>query len=123
MAKVTYTTVDEYIAQFESEVQQRLEEIRKTIKRAAPQAQEKISWAMPTYAQNGNVVHFAAHKNHIGFYPGASGVEMVLKKTREFETSKGAVQLPNDKPLPLDLIYDITVARVAENQKWAQEKK
>lgn len=123
MAKAPYATVDEYIARFEPETQKRLREMRAAVRQAIPEAQEKISWGMPTYSRHGNVVHFAAAKNHIGFYPGETGVRMLLKKTDEYKTSKGAVRLPNDWPLPLALVQDIARARLAENEKWADEKK
>lgn len=122
MDKTKHTTVDEYIAGQRPEIQERLRQMRQAIREAIPNAQEKISWSMPTYVQSGNVVHFAAAKTHIGFYPGASGVEMVLEKTKEYETSKGAVRLPDSKPLPLALVQEIARARAAENDRWAQEK-
>ncbi len=117
-----YTTIDEYIAQFSGDVRDRLEQIRKTIREAAPDAIEKISWQMPTFAQKGNVIHFAAGKRHIGIYPGASGVEAFADRLAEYKTSKGAIQLPNDRPLPLELVAEITRYRVLENEREAQQK-
>jgi len=113
--EIRYSTIDEYIRLYPPDVRQKLEELRAVIKSAAPDAQEKISWGMPTFYLDGNLVHFAAHKNHIGFYPGASGVEAFLKETAEYKTSKGAVQLPLDKPLPKEIIFRVTAIRAKEN--------
>ena len=116
------TTTDEYIAQFPDDVQQRLVKIRAVIKESAPEAEEKISYQMPTYYLQGNLVHFAAYKNHIGFYPAPSGVLAFKDELSQYETSKGAIQFPLDKPIPLDLITKITTYRVAENLKRAEAK-
>lgn len=116
-------TIDEYIAQFPPEVQEKLAAVRNTIREAAPEATEKISWQMPTFYLHGNLVHFAAMKKHIGFYPGPSGVAAFAPKLTEYKTSKGAIQFPLNKPLPLDLIREIVTFRVAENKKTAEEKK
>lgn len=110
-----YTTIDEYIILFPPEFQKRMQELRGIIRKAAPDAAEKISWGMPTFYLYGNLVHFAAHKSHIGFYPGASGVEEFLKETNEYKTSKGAVQLPIDKPLPKEIIDKVIRFRAKEN--------
>lgn len=110
-------TIEEYIAQFPPEIRERLLALRKVIREAAPAAGEKISWRMPTFTLNGNLVHFAAHKSHIGFYPGASGIEVFKDKLFEYKSSKGAVQFPNNKPLPFDLIREIVAFRVSENTK------
>lgn len=115
--KKTQDTIEEYIGGFSPEIQERLRSLREAIREAAPDAQEKISWRMPTFALNGNLVHFAAHKNHIGFYPGASGIEFFQDRLSEFKYSKGAVQFPNDKPLPLKLVKEIVAFRVSENKK------
>ncbi len=114
-SKLPYSTIDEYIAQYPPEVQARLQALRQCIREAAPEATEKISWAMPTYYLKGNLVHFAAAKHHIGLYPGASGVEVFLPELGGYKTSKGAIQLPMDKPLPLELVRRIVLFRVAEN--------
>lgn len=114
---INITTIDEYIAQFSPDIQGRLESLRNAIREAAPEANEKISWRMPTFTLNGNLVHFAAHKNHIGFYPGPSGIEFFSEKLSEYKNSKGAVQFPNNKPLPFDLIKEIVFFRVSENIK------
>ncbi|MEL7658243.1 MAG: DUF1801 domain-containing protein, partial [Bacillota bacterium] len=87
--KDTPKTIDEYIRQFPPEIQEQLQALREVIKDAAPSATEKISWQMPTFYLNGNLVHFAAHKNHVGFYPGASGVENFQQKISEYQSSKG----------------------------------
>ncbi len=121
------TTIDDYIAQYDGETKKRLLELRKTIRAEAPKAEEKISWAMPTYALHGNIVHFAAAKSHIGLYPGASGVEHFLPELEGYHTSKGAIQLPNAKPLPLELVKKIVRFRLEENireyEKKTEEKK
>lgn len=110
-------TIDEYIAQFPAEIQERLQSLRKVIREAAPGAGEKISWRMPTFTLKGNLVHFAAFKHHIGFYPGANGIEMFKDKLTEYKSSKGAVQFPLDKPLPFELVREIVKFRVSENTK------
>lgn len=115
-------SIDEYILQFSPEVQEKLQSLRKVIKESAPEAEEKISWQMPTFALHGNLVHFAAHKKHIGFYPGASGIAAFKDKLLEFKGSKGAVQFPIDKPLPYELIKEIVRFRVSENIMEAESK-
>lgn len=120
--KVTYNNIDEYIMLFSPEVQQKLQAIRAVIKETVPDAQEKISWQMPTFALHGNLIHFAAFKNHIGIYPGASGVETFQDKLTNYKTSKGAIQFPMDQPLPFDLITEIVRFRVAENTMEAEKK-
>ena len=118
-----FTTIDEYLATFPAEIQKKLEEVRATIKAAAPEALEKISYQMPTFYLHGNLVHFAAYKKHIGFYPAPSGVVAFENELSQYETSKGAIQFPLDEPIPLDLIRKITIYRVAENLKRAEIKK
>ena len=110
-------SIDEYIAQFPADVQGKLIEFRRVIIKAAPDATEKISYGMPTFFLHKNLVHFAAFKNHIGFYPAPSGIEAFKDELTAYKTSKGAIQFPIDKPLPLDLIARITAFRVAENLK------
>lgn len=112
--KAAYSTIDEYIALFPNDIQIILENIRRTIREAAPDATEKISWQMPTFWQEENLVHFAAAKNHIGIYPGASGVAAFSDKLSGLKSSKGAIQLPLSKPIPYDLIEEITLFRVKE---------
>jgi uncharacterized protein YdhG (YjbR/CyaY superfamily) len=118
----TYHSIDEYIALFPEEIQKRLLDIRATIKASAPEAEEKISYQMPTFFLKGNLVHFAAHKNHIGFYPTPSGIQAFARELSIYESSKGAVQFPLDKPLPLDLVSKIVKFRVDENLNKAKTK-
>ena len=120
--KTTIKTIDEYIAQFSVEIQEMLTLFRKIIKESAPEAEEKISWQMPTFVLHGNLVHFAAHKNHIGFYPGVSGIEAFKSELAAYKNSKGAIQIPFGKPLPCELIRKIVTFRVAENIQQAEEK-
>ena len=117
-----YESIDEYIADFPEDIQKRLQDMRATIKAAAPEATEKISYQMPTFYLNGNLVHFAAFKNHIGFYPVPSGIEAFKEELSVYENSKGGVRFPLNKPLPLDLVTRIVRFRVAENLKNAELK-
>ncbi len=121
--KLTYPTIDDYIAQFPGEVQDRLNTLRAVIHEEAPLAQEKISYGMPTFAQFGNVCHFAAFTHHIGFFPGANGVAQFLPELKDYNTSKGTIQFPFSEPLPLDLVRRIVRFRVEENIAWEAEKK
>jgi uncharacterized protein YdhG (YjbR/CyaY superfamily) len=120
--KNKFTTIDEYILQFPPEVQEILANLRNVIKESAPEAVEKISYQMPTFALHGNLVHFAAYQKHIGFYPAASGIAAFTDKLLEYKTSKGAVQFPINKPLPYELIREIVRFRIDENIKRAEEK-
>ncbi|RXZ80917.1 hypothetical protein EBB07_17050 [Paenibacillaceae bacterium] len=120
---MAYQSVDEYIAQFPPEVQETLETLRKTIQALVPEAVEKISYQMPTFAQHGNLVHFAAYKHHIGFYPGASGIHAFQQELSAYKGAKGSVQFPIDKPLPYELISKIVTFRLAENIKKAEAKR
>lgn len=115
--------IQEYISQYSDELQERLNEIRGVIRNAAPMAEEKISWQMPTFYLNGNLVHFALHKNHIGFYPGASGVEAFEERLSGYKHSKGAIQFPLSQPLPEELITEIVKYRIEENIKLKSAKK
>ena len=115
-------SIDEYIATFPKDIQNILQELRATIKAAAPDAEEKISYQMPTFFLNGNLVHFAAFKKHIGFYPTPSGIEAFQKELSVYEGAKGSVQFPIDEPMPLKLISRIVKFRVAENIKKAKVK-
>lgn len=117
------TTISEYIAGFDSPVRLKLEEIRKTIQQAAPQATETINYQIPTFTWNGNLVHFAAFKNHIGFYPTPSGIEAFKKELSGYAGAKGSVQFPLDQPLPLDLITKIVKFRLKQNQEKGKGKK
>jgi uncharacterized protein YdhG (YjbR/CyaY superfamily) len=117
-----FSAIDEYIASFPERVQVKLQELRAVIKAAAPEAEEKISYQMPTFFQQGNLVHFAAYKNHIGFYPAPRGIEAFAEELSVYAGSKGAVRFPIDKPLPMDLISRIVKFRVAENLRNAEAK-
>ena len=115
--------IDGYIASFTREVQKILEELRATIRNAAPEAEETISYGIPTFTLNGNLVHFAAYKNHIGFYPSPAGIEAFKKELSVYEGAKGSVQFPIEEPLPLSLVTKIVKFRVKENAKRAKAKK
>jgi len=108
-------TVDEYIKKFPKEVQTILERIRETVRKAAPKAMEKISYRMPAYFLNGNLVYFAAFRNHIGFYPGTSAIISFKKHLAPYKWAKGSIQFPIVEPMPLDLIRRIVIYRVNEN--------
>lgn len=109
------TDVDIYIRGFPEEVQSLLELIRQTIRDSAPDATEKINYGIPTFILNGNLVHFAAYKNHIGFYPGADGIAHFKKELSGYESAKGSVRFPIDGPMPLTLINKIVQFRVKQN--------
>ena len=120
--KAGFNSIDEYIATFPEDIQAILEAVRATIKAAAPEAQEKISYQMPTFFLNGNLVHFAAFKKHIGFYPAPHGIEAFKDELSVYKGAKGSVQFPLDEPMPLELISRIVHYRVAENLKKAAPK-
>lgn len=122
MEENKFNSIDEYISNFSPEIQETLKALREVIKEAAPDAEEKISWQMPTFVLYGNLVHFAVHKNHIGFYPGPSGIEVFKNELLGYKTSKGAVQFPIGKPMPYEIINKIVKFRVAENIKQAEDK-
>ena len=115
--------IDEYIAGFPKEIQNTLEQLRATIKKAAPKAEEMISYGIPTFKMNGSLVYFAAYSNHIGFYPRVSAIESFKKELSMYKGSKGTVQFPLDKPLPLELITKIVKFRVRENLQRSKTKK
>lgn len=121
--KITYQTIDEYILLFSPNVQEILRNIRKVIQEEAPDATEKISYQMPTFVLHGNLVHFAAHTNHIGFYPTPSGIETFQNELSIYKSAKGSVQFPLDKPIPYDLIREIVKFRVKECIDLYQNKK
>jgi len=122
MAKTNFTSIDEYIATFPKETQKILKEVRAAIKAAAPQAQEKISYQMPTFFLNGNLIHFSAFKNHIGIYPTPSGTEAFKDEISKYQGAKGSIRLPIDEPMPIKLISRIVKFRVAENLRKAKTK-
>jgi uncharacterized protein YdhG (YjbR/CyaY superfamily) len=111
--------IEEYIATFPKDVQEILEKIRTTIRKAAPDAEETISYQMPTFTLNGNLIHFAAYKKHIGFYPTPTGIEQFKDELSAYESAKGSVRFPLDRPIPFDLIGRIVKFRVEENLKRA----
>jgi len=114
--------VNEYIAGFPKDIRGILEKLRTTIKKAAPGAEELINYGVPAFRLNGNLVFFAAHKNHIGFYPAPSGIEAYKKELAAYEGAKGSVQFPIEKPLPFGLITKIVRFRVKENLEKATAK-
>lgn len=114
MPRTHYTSVDEYIGAFPKNVQDILQQLRETIRKAAPQAEETISYQMPTYKMKTNLVHFAAFKNHIGFYPTPSAIVVFDSELSPYQKSKGAVRFPIDESLPLPLISQIVKWRVKE---------
>ena len=114
--------VDEYIAGFPKDTQKMLKQLRETIIKAAPGAEELISYQMPAYKYHGALVYFAGYKNHIGFYPTASGIEAFKKELSVYKGAKGSVQFPLDKPLPLQLISKIVKFRMKENLETASVK-
>ena len=117
-----FKTVDEYIASFPGNVQVILQELRRAIKEASPEAQEAISYRIPVFKLNGYLVWFAAFKDHIGFYPRASGIEAFRKKLSPYNVSKGTVRFSIDKPIPLDLVKEIVKFRVKENLRAYRSK-
>ncbi len=123
MESVKAASIDEYISAFPKDVQEKLEAVRKTISKAAPKAEEAISYAIPTFKLNGNLVHFAAFKNHIGFYPAPRGLEEFKDELSGYKGAKGSVQFPLDKPMPLDLIARIVKFRVKQNEQSKIKKK
>lgn len=114
-AKATDPDIDAYIARHPQDVQRLLKQMRAAIRKAAPAAEEKISYGMPTFALRGNLVHFAAFTHHIGFFPTSSGIRAFAKELAAYRTSRGGVQLPFDQPLPLALVGRIVKFRVKEN--------
>lgn len=118
-----YKNTDEYIAGFDAATQQKLEQLRQTIRKAAPAATEAISYGIPTFKLQGNLVHFAGYKNHIGFYPGAAAIVDFNDELAAYNLSKGTVQFPLDKPLPLALVSKIVKYRMKQNLEKAKAKK
>jgi uncharacterized protein YdhG (YjbR/CyaY superfamily) len=112
-----YKTPDEYIARFSGDVKKKLQAIRKLVSKLVPEATERISYGMPSFTLNGNLVYYAAFKDHIGFFPTASGVAAFEDKLAKYNHSKGTIQFPFDEPLPTALITKIVKFRVAENRK------
>jgi uncharacterized protein YdhG (YjbR/CyaY superfamily) len=121
--RIKFDNIDSYIASFPEETQELLGRLRLSIRKAAPEAQETINYGMPTFTLKGNLVHFAAFKNHIGFYPTPSGIEAFKKELSNYEGAKGSVQFLLEKPIPFDLITKIVKFRVKENLEKATNKK
>ena len=117
-----YSNIDEYIAGFPETTQEILQQLRATFRNSVPGAEEAISYGIPTFKLKGNLVHFAAYKNHIGFYPGAAGIESFKEELSGYKLSKGTVQFPIDKPIPFDLISTIVDFRVKQNLSRAEAK-
>jgi uncharacterized protein YdhG (YjbR/CyaY superfamily) len=117
-----YSNIDEYIAGFPETTQEILQKVRAIIQNSVPEAEEAISYGIPTFKLKGNLVHFAGYKNHIGFYPGAAGIETFKEELSEYKLSKGTVQFPIDKPIPFDLISKIVDFRVKQNLSRAEVK-
>lgn len=118
-----FDTIDEYITLFPPGVQRMLMDLRETIRDAAPGAEETIRYGIPTFRLNGNLVHFAAYKNHIGFYPGSSAIEVFLEKLSPYKLGRGTIQFPIDRPLPLDIVREIVIYRVRENTGGGKKKR
>ena len=110
-----YGSIDDYLESFPEDIRERLAAMRTAIRRVAPGAQEKISYQMPTFYLNGNLVHFAAYAKHIGFYPTPSGIAKFKKELSKYKNAKGSVQFPLEEPLPIGLIQRIVKYRVEEN--------
>jgi uncharacterized protein YdhG (YjbR/CyaY superfamily) len=121
--KTAAKNIDEYISDFSEDIQEKLQLIRQTIRKAAPEAEECINYGIPTFKFQGNLVHFAAYQTHIGFYPGASGIAEFKQELSPYKTAKGTVQFALEKPLPLELISDIVIFRLDENMRKAKPVK
>ena len=116
-------TIDAYIAGYPKDVQQLLQKVRSTIKKAAPDAQETIKYGIPTFTLNGNLVHFGGYKQHIGFYPAPAGIEEFKKELAPYAGGKGTVKFPLDQPIPFGLITRIVKFRVKKNLEKAKAKR
>jgi uncharacterized protein YdhG (YjbR/CyaY superfamily) len=121
-ASTKFKTVDEYIYTFPASTQKILKDIRKTIHDAAPKAEDVISYNMPAAKLNGILVYYAAYENHVGFYPTGSGIEAFKNQLEDYKFSKGAIQFPIDKPMPLNLITKIVKFRMKEVQEKEKAK-
>ena len=116
------TTIDEYIASCPPEYRERLEKLRQVIKEAIPEASETISWNMPSFRYHGIVAQFMLHKNHIGFYPFPSGIELFLQDSSNYKTGKGSIQFPHSEPIPYELVRKVILFRAEENKKKKSKK-
>ena len=120
---VAAKNIDEYLFGFPEEVIVKLQKLRQAIQKAAPGATEAISYAIPTFKLEGNLVHFAGYKNHIGFYPGAEGITAFKKELSVYKGAKGSVQFPHELPLPLSLVTKIVKFRIKQNLEKMKAKK
>jgi len=118
-----FTGVEEYISQYPEDIQKILQQIRAAIKKAAPKSVEVISYGMPAFKMNKVLVYFAAGKNHIGFYPTPNPIKVFSKELEGYKTSKGAIQFPLDKKIPLPLVSKITKFRVKEDLELIFDRK
>lgn len=115
-------TVDQYIAQYPEEMQERLKALRTAIHEAVPDLTESMAWKMPTFKKQGSVIHFAVQTRHIGLYPGSEAVEVFAPKLTDYKTTKGGIQLPHTKPLPLALVKELAAYSAEENRRHAEAK-
>ena len=122
MNSVAFESIDQYIAQFPAETQTLLQELRSVIRETAPLAVECISYQMPAFKMKRVLVYFAGYKGHIGFYPSGTGIAAFQHEFKDFKWSKGAVQFPLDKPLPLELVRRIVLHRIMEDEALALKK-
>ncbi len=120
--KIIFESIDHYILYFSPDVQEILQTLKSVIQESAPDAEEKISYQMPTFYLHGNLVHFAAYKKHIGFYPAPSGILFFKDQLSAYKVSTGAIQFPIENSLPYELISEIVKFRVAENMMKAENK-
>ena len=123
MEKQIFQTVEEYIASFSEPVQELMRTYRSIIREALPLASERMSWQMPTFYHYGNVIHFAGNKKHMGIYPGAAAVSHFKEELKNYKTSKGAIQIPYDQPIPVSLIQEIARFSAKENEMRHSKKK
>jgi uncharacterized protein YdhG (YjbR/CyaY superfamily) len=123
MTRIRFIDIDSYIGSFPEKTQKLLQEVRETIRKAAPEAEQTINYGIPTFKFRGNLVHFAGFKNHIGFYPTSSGIEAFKKELSVYEGAKGSVRFPLDKPIPFKLIERIVKFRVKESPSKKTDKK
>lgn len=123
MTKIEFKDIDSYIATFPADVQEQLEQVRNAIQSSVPKAEEVISYNMPAFKYHGMLVYFAGYKQHIGFYPTASGIAAFKDELSKYKNAKGSVQFPLDKPMPLALIKKMVKFRVKENTEKAASKK
>jgi len=123
VSKRQFRTIDEYIAGFPEHVRDILEELRRVIREAAPRAEEAMRYGIPTFRLNGNLVHFAAFRHHIGFYPTPSAIEAFKEELSSYKQAKGTVRFPIDKPIPYDLVRKIVQYRVEESQESKKKER